>query len=147
VIRKLTHLCRRHLLTLVQMQPHPMNAGPVHTTVTEVMDADGPQVWDDMSVEVALSVMAAARTVRLVVCDQDGQCTGLVTRTELAAVRDSSAYTDRVRLRDILGDRRSFTSPVMTMAEAEHAMRSRRLGALPVVDGRSSALGVLALSR
>ncbi|MET7575429.1 CBS domain-containing protein [Streptomyces sp. NPDC005492] len=134
-------------MTLVQMQPHPMNAGPVHTTVTEVMDADGPQVWDDMSVEVALSVMAAARTGRLVVCDQDGQCTGLVTRTELTAVRDSSAYTDRVRLRDILGDRRSFTSPVMTMAEAEYSMRSRRLGALPAVDGRSRALGVLELSR
>ena len=52
-----------------------------------------------MSVEVALAVMAAARTGRLVVCDQDGQCTGLVTQTELTAVRDSSAYTDRVRLR------------------------------------------------
>ncbi|MER5700228.1 hypothetical protein ABT088_54470, partial [Streptomyces mirabilis] len=64
------------------------------------------------------------------------------------AVRDSSAYTDRVRLRDILGDHRSFTSPVTTMTEVEHAMRSRRLGALPVVDGQgSSALGVLALSR
>ncbi len=55
---------------------------------------------------------------------------GLVTQIELTAVRDSSAYTDRVRLRDILGDHRSFTSPVTTMAEAEHAMRSRRLGAL-----------------
>ncbi|MFJ8142870.1 CBS domain-containing protein [Streptomyces sp. NPDC096013] len=134
-------------MTLVQMQLHPVNAGPLPTTVTDVVDADGPQVWDDMSVEVALSVMAAARTDRLVVCDQDGQCTGLVTRTELAAVRDSSAYTDRVRLRDILGDYRSFTSPVMTMAEAMHAMRSRRLGALPAADGQSGARGVLALSR
>lgn len=94
-----------------------------------------------MSVEVALSVMAAARTGRLVVCDQDDQCTGLVTRMELTAVRDSSAYTDRVRLRDILGDHRSFTSPVTTMAEAEHAMRSRRLGALPVVDGQRQPPG------
>ncbi|MFD7233329.1 CBS domain-containing protein [Streptomyces sp. NPDC059881] len=111
------------------------------------MDAAGPQVCDDMSVEVALSVMAAARTGRLVVCDQDGQCTGLVTQTELAAVRDSSAYTDRVRLRDILGEHGSFTSPVTTMAEAEHAMRSGRLGALPVVDEHGSALGILALSR
>ncbi|MFE9996686.1 CBS domain-containing protein [Streptomyces avermitilis] len=134
-------------MTLVQMQPRPASASPVHRTVAEVMDAAGPQVCDDMSVEVALSVMAAARTGRLVVCDQDGQCTGLVTQSELTAVRDSSAYTDRVRLRDLLGDHGSFTSPLITMAEAEHAMRSRRLGALPVVDEQGSALGVLALSR
>ena len=132
-------------MTLVQMQPRPASAGPVHKTVAEVMDAAGPQVCDDMSVEVALAVMAAAGTARLVVCDQDGQCTGLVTQTELAAVCDSSAYTDRVRLRDILGDHGSFTTSVATTAEAEHAMRSRRLGALQV--GQGSALGVLALSR
>lgn len=65
------------------------------------MDAAGPQVWDDMTVEVALSVMAAARTGHLVVCDQDGQHTGLVTRARLTAVRNGSAYTDRVRLRDV----------------------------------------------
>jgi hypothetical protein len=52
--------------------------------------------------------MAAARTIRLVVCDRDDQDTHLVTRTELIAVCDSSAYTDRVRLRDILGDHGSF---------------------------------------
>ncbi|MFF3420808.1 CBS domain-containing protein [Streptomyces sp. NPDC002698] len=134
-------------MTLVQMQPRPASADPGHKTVAEVMDAAGPQVCDDMSVEVALSVMAAARTGRLVVCDQDGQCTGLVTRTELTAVRDSSAYTDRVRLREILDDHGSFTTSVATTAEAEHAMRSRRLGAPQVVDGQGSALGVLALSR
>ena len=126
-------------MTLVQMQPRPATANPVPRTVAEVMDAAGPQVCDDMSVEVALSVMAAARTGRLVVCDQDGQCTGLVTRSELTVVRGSSVYTDRVRLRDVLGDHGSSTSPVTTMAETEHAMRSRRLGALPVVDGRGSA--------
>ncbi|MFJ9710712.1 CBS domain-containing protein [Streptomyces sp. NPDC101234] len=134
-------------MTLVQMQPRPASAGPVHRTAEEVMDAAGPQVCDDMSVEVALSVMAAARTSRLVVCDQDDQRTGLVTRTDLTTVRDSSAYTDRVRLRDILGDHGSFTSPVTTMAEAEHSTRTRGLGVLPVVDGQDSALGVLALSR
>ncbi|MFG2475865.1 CBS domain-containing protein [Streptomyces fagopyri] len=134
-------------MTLVQMQPRPACVGPVHRTVGEVMDAAGPQVCDDMSVEVALSVMAAARAGVLVVCDQDGQCTGLVTQTELTAIRDGSAYTDRVRLRDILGDHGSFASPVTTMAEAEAAMRSRRVGALPVVDGQGSALGVFALSR
>ncbi|WP_338701993.1 hypothetical protein V2W30_32060 [Streptomyces sp. Q6] len=55
-----------------------------------------------MSVEVALAVMRAARTGRLVVCDQDDQRTGFVTRSGLVAVRDSSAYTDHVRLRDVL---------------------------------------------
>ncbi|MFI9645140.1 CBS domain-containing protein [Streptomyces sp. NPDC052040] len=134
-------------MTLVQMQPRPASAGPVHRTAEEVVDAAGPQVCDDMSIEVALSVMAAARTSRLVVCDQDDQRTGLVTRTDLTTVRDSSAYTDRVRLRDILGDHGSFTSPVTTMAEAEHAMRTRGPGVLPVVDGQGSASDVLALSR
>ncbi|WP_327240576.1 CBS domain-containing protein [Streptomyces sp. NBC_01318] len=134
-------------MTLVQMQGRPEGATPVHRTVVEVMDAAGPQVCDDMSVEVALAVMAAAGTARLVVCDQDGQCTGLVTQTELAAVCDSSAYTDRVRLRDILGDHGAFTSPVTTVAEAEHAMHYLRLGALPVVEEQGSALGILALSR
>ncbi|WP_234545262.1 CBS domain-containing protein [Streptomyces shenzhenensis] len=134
-------------MTLVQTQPRPADSGPAHRTAVEVMDAAGPQVCDDMSVEVALAVMAAARTVRLVVCDQDGQCTGLVTRTELAAVRDNSDYTDRVRLRDILGDHESCTPPVTTMAEAEHAMRTRRLGVPPVVDEQGSALDILALSR
>ncbi|MGW7239384.1 CBS domain-containing protein [Streptomyces sp. NPDC054804] len=134
-------------MTLVQMQPRPVDVNPVHRTLAEVMDAAGPQVCDDMSVEVALAVMAAARTGRLAVCDQDDQRIGLVTRTELAAVRDASAYTDRVRLRDILGDHGSFTSRVTTMAEAEHAIRTRRLGALPVEDEQRSALGILAPSR
>jgi CBS domain-containing protein len=134
-------------LTLVQMQPRPADANPVHRTVAEVMDPAGPQICDDMSVEVALAVMATARAGRLVVCDQDGQRTGLVTGTELAAVRDSSDYTDRVRLRDTLDVHGSFTSPVTTMAEAEHATRTRRLGVLPVVDEQASALGILALSR
>ncbi|GAA2325092.1 CBS domain-containing protein [Streptomyces caniferus] len=134
-------------MSLVQMQPRPASANPVHRTVVEVMDAAGPQVCDDMSVEVALAVMAAARTGRLVVCDQDGQCTGLVTRTDLTAVRGSSAYTDRVQLRDILGDHGSFTSPVTTAAEAEPVMRSRRLDAPPMAGEQGSALGILALSR
>ncbi|MGW0564935.1 CBS domain-containing protein [Streptomyces sp. NPDC003016] len=134
-------------MTLVQMRLRPAGAIPVHRAVVEVMDAAGPQVCDDMSVEVALAVMAAARTGRLAVCDRDGQCTGLVTQAELAAVRDSSAYTDRVRLRDILGDHGSLTSPVTPASEAEHAMRSLRLGAPPVADEQGCAPGILALSR
>ncbi|MFF7729462.1 hypothetical protein [Streptomyces sp. NPDC008001] len=55
-----------------------------------------------MTVEVALSVMAAARVGFLFLCDRDEQVTGSVTRARLVAVRDSTAYTDRLRLRDVL---------------------------------------------
>ncbi|MGW7098268.1 CBS domain-containing protein [Streptomyces sp. NPDC054838] len=134
-------------MTLVQMQPRPVISNPVAQTVGNAMEAAGPQVCDDMTVEVALSVMASARAGHLLVCDEDGLCTGLVTQARLATVRDSDAYTDRVRLRDVLGDRGPVTSPMTTMAEAEHAMRYRRLDALPVVDEQGSALGVLALAR
>ncbi len=134
-------------MTLVQMQPRSTSATAVHRTVADAMDTAGPQVCDDMTVEVALSVMASARTGHLLVCDDSGLCTGLITWAQLTAVRDSSAYTDRVQLRDILGDRGPFTSPVTTMAEAEHAMRYSQLDALPVVDEHGSALGVFALAR
>ncbi|WP_406726964.1 CBS domain-containing protein [Streptomyces sp. GD-15H] len=133
-------------MTLVRMHSRSTSTNAVHRTVAEAMDAAGPQVWDDMTVEVALSVMAAARTGHLVVCDEDGQYTDLVTRARLTAVRDSSGYTDRVRLRDIT-DGGPFASPLTTVAEAEHAMRHRRLGALPVVDEHGNALGVVAHSR
>ncbi|MEW2285226.1 CBS domain-containing protein [Streptomyces sp. NPDC047841] len=55
-----------------------------------------------MTVEVALAVMAGARVEHLTVCDGDDESTGLVTRGGLAVVRNSSAYTDRIRLRDVL---------------------------------------------
>ncbi|WP_081239063.1 CBS domain-containing protein [Streptomyces viridosporus] len=134
-------------MTLVQMHSRSPGTPTVPRTVADAMDSAGPQVWDAMTVEVALSVMAAARTAHLVVCDEDGQCTGLVTRARLTAVRDGSGYTDRVRLRDVSDDGGPFASPLTTVAEAEHAMRHRRLGALPVVDEHGNVLGVVALSR
>ncbi|MFD9339715.1 CBS domain-containing protein [Streptomyces sp. NPDC060028] len=134
-------------MTLVQMQPRSANAELTHRTVDDAMEVAGPQVCDDMTVEVALAVIASSRTDHLLVCDEDGLCIGLITRNRLTAIRDSAAYTDRVRLRDVLGDRGPFTSPMTTMAEAQHAMRYRRLTALPVVDEQGSALGVLALAR
>ncbi|GAA2636355.1 MULTISPECIES: CBS domain-containing protein [Streptomyces] len=134
-------------MTLVQMQPRSAHADLAHRTVDDAMEAAGPQVCDDMTVEVALAVTASSRTDHLLVCDEDGLCTGLITRERLSAIRDSAAYTDRLRLRDVLGDRGPFTSPMTTMAEAEHAMHYRRLDALPVVDEQGSALGVLALAR
>ncbi|CAD5965439.1 MULTISPECIES: CBS domain-containing protein [unclassified Streptomyces] len=134
-------------MTFVQMQPRTTHATAVGRTVADAMDTAGPHICDDMTVEVALSVMASARTGHLLVCDDSGRCTGLVTQTQLAAARDGSAYSDRVRLRDILGDRGPFTSPVTTMAEAGHMMRYSDVDALPVVDEHGSALGVLALAR
>lgn len=134
-------------MTLVQMQLRSAHADLVRRTVDDAMETAGPQVCDDMTVEVALAVTASSRTDHLLVCDEDGLCTGLITRERLSAIRDSAAYTDRLRLRDVLGDRGPFASPMTTMAEAEHAMRYRKLAALPVVDEQGSALGVLALAR
>lgn len=133
-------------MTPAQTQPRPARATPAHGTVADAMDPAEPRVWDDMTVEVALSVMAGARTEHLLVCDNDDLCTALVTRAQLTAVRDSSAYTDRVQLRDLLDDHGPFTSPVTPTAEPPHAMR-RRSVALPVVDEQSSTPGVLALTR
>jgi len=78
-------------------RPHP-------TPLTAVGDVEGhgPRVCDDMTVEVALAVMASARVEYLTVCDGDDQSTALVTLVRLALLRDSSAYTDRIRLRDVL---------------------------------------------
>ncbi|MFF2576642.1 CBS domain-containing protein [Streptomyces goshikiensis] len=128
-------------MTLVQMQPRSARANPAPRTVDDAMDTAGPQVCDDMTVEVALAVMSSAREDHLLICDEDGQCTGLVTHAQLAAIRDSADYTDQVRLRAVI------PSPRTTMAEAEHAMRYRGLDALAVVDEQGSALGVLALAR
>jgi CBS domain-containing protein len=115
--------------------------------VIDVMDAAGPQVWYDMTVEVALSVMAAARAGHLVVCDEDARRVGLVTLARLITVRDSSGYTDRLRLGDITDDSGPFTSPLATEDEPEDAMPYGRLGPVPVVDEHGSSLGALAVSR
>ncbi|WTT98276.1 CBS domain-containing protein [Streptomyces sp. NBC_00076] len=128
------------------MQSRPASAGPAHSPVVVAMDAAGPQVWEDMTVEVALSVMAAARTGHLVVCDDDGLRVGLVTQARLIGVRDSSGYTDRVRLRDITDCGGPFASPLATRAEAEDTMSYGRHGRLPVVGKHGSTVGVLALS-
>ncbi|MEW2129416.1 CBS domain-containing protein [Streptomyces sp. NPDC005435] len=89
-------------MTLIQTHPRATNPGLARrAAAVDASDAAGPQVWGAMTVEVALSVMAAARTGRLVICDEDGRRTGLVTLDLLTAVRDGSGYTDHVRLRDI----------------------------------------------
>ncbi|MEV7871031.1 hypothetical protein AB0P17_34165 [Streptomyces sp. NPDC088124] len=131
-------------MTLVQMRPHSANVGPVPRAALDAMNTAGPQVCDDMTVEVALSVMASDRTGHLRVCDNDGLCTGLVTQAQLTTVRDGPAYTDRLQLRDILGDRGPHTSPAAMMAE--HATYHRRPATPSAVDEQDSASGVLALT-
>ena len=111
-------------MTLTETHHRRAGADTVgRTAVADAMAATGPQVWDDMTVEVALSLMAAARTPHLVICDADGRRTGLVTLARLTAVRNGSGYTDRVRLRDIADGHGTVT-------EIGHAVRHRRVGAL-----------------
>ncbi|MFF4104501.1 CBS domain-containing protein [Streptomyces sp. NPDC001903] len=89
-------------MTLLQTQSHSAGAQPAHRAADEDAEQVCPQVGDDMTVEVALSVMASARAGHLLVRDEDGLCIGLVTPAQLAAARGSDAYTDRVRLRDLV---------------------------------------------
>lgn len=116
-------------------------------TARDAMDAPGPQVDDHMTVDVALSVLIGARVPHLLLRDEDGRCTGLVTRAQLAAHRGGSWYTERTRLRDIPLDRGPFTSAVAVLGQAVSAMRARTLDASPVTDEHGYALGVLALPR
>ncbi|WP_374109105.1 CBS domain-containing protein [Streptomyces sp. CC228A] len=74
---------------------------PAQVHGEDAVDETGPQVWEDMTVEVALSVMSGARAAHLTVRDDDGSRTGLVSRAQLTAFRATPAYTDRVRLRDL----------------------------------------------
>ncbi|MDN0193968.1 CBS domain-containing protein [Streptomyces sp. S.PNR 29] len=87
-------------MTTAQPQ-HPV-ADRSRKAVVDDRDASGPRVRDDMTVEVALSLMAGARVDHLVLCDGDDQSTGLITLARLAVLRYSPAYTDRIRLRDVL---------------------------------------------
>ncbi|WP_055566642.1 CBS domain-containing protein [Streptomyces atriruber] len=101
-------------MTLIQLQLRPTDADAPRTAVVDTAKEAGPRVWDDMTVEVALSVMAGARVGHLLVCDEDGMRTGLITLARLTAVRDSSGYTDRIRLRDISGGSGHFPPPRTT---------------------------------
>ena len=75
---------------------------PAPVPLTEDADGHGPRVCDDMTVEVALAVMAGARVEYLTVCDGDEQSTGSITLARLTVLRASPLYTDRIRLRDVL---------------------------------------------
>ncbi|MFF9866376.1 CBS domain-containing protein [Streptomyces sp. NPDC013953] len=114
------------------------------STVRDAMGPKGPQAGDDMILDLALSVLAAARTGHLVVCDADGRVTGLVSRTQLTAHPAGTRYTDLTRLRDIAHDRGPFTSALTALPVAERAMRGRTQQASVVVDDDGYAVGILA---
>ncbi|PJN13163.1 hypothetical protein CG723_00785 [Streptomyces sp. CB01635] len=86
-------------MTLVETHPRE-TARPPSGAVS--LRPSGPRVWADMTVEVALSVLDSSRAGRLLLCDEDGRCTGTVSRAELSAARDGARYTDRTQLRDIV---------------------------------------------
>ncbi|WP_030939352.1 hypothetical protein [Streptomyces sp. NRRL S-646] len=114
-------------MTPAQTQHRAADRSP--KALVDDRDASGPRVRDDMTVEVALSLMAGARVDHLVLCDGDDQSTGLITLAVLAVLRDSPTYTDRIRLRDVLVG--PFTSA----------------GARPkAVGGRDRTPGALALA-
>ncbi|CAL9534090.1 CBS domain-containing protein [Streptomyces sp. Tu 3180] len=113
-------------MTPVQMQH--LGGDPSPEAVVDDREASGPRVCDDMTVEVALSLMAGARVDHLVLCDGDDRSTGLITLARLTALRDSPAYTDRLRLRDVLAG--PFTAPgARPGAVGEHG---RTPGVLPL---------------
>ncbi|MFI7401621.1 hypothetical protein ACIBW9_14275 [Streptomyces sp. NPDC049541] len=88
---------------MTPLQTHRNPTTPDAVARVDHLYATEVRVFDDMTVEVALSVMAGAGVDHLLLCDGDDERTGSVTRAELAVHRDSSAYTDHVRLRDVLG--------------------------------------------
>ncbi|MFE9645092.1 hypothetical protein ACFYO0_13455 [Streptomyces sp. NPDC006365] len=90
-------------MTPAQLLHRPAEPASALPALAEVVGVSGLRVPDDMTVEVALSVMAGAHVEHLLLCDKDEQFTSSITRAQLAVVRDSSAYTDRIRLRDLLG--------------------------------------------
>ncbi|MEU4106899.1 CBS domain-containing protein [Streptomyces tanashiensis] len=121
------------------MQPRMPRPAPARAGTAAAADTSGPQVCDDMTVEVALAVMAGARAGHLIVCDNDDQRTGLVTRAQLTTVRDSPAYTDRLRLRDISGDGAPPTSA--TTSTTGRAVRPRAVVIPSGVRGQDDAPG------
>ncbi|GGU40447.1 CBS domain-containing protein [Streptomyces lavendofoliae] len=136
-------------MTQVQTRPAVTRATVVThgtgLTARDAMEAPGPQVDDHMTVDVAMSVLISARVEHLLIQDETGRCSGLVTRAQLAAHRGGSWYVDRTRLRDIPLDRGPFTCSAAVLGDAEAAMRGRTLDVSPVVDEHGYPLGILSL--
>ncbi|MFD6154836.1 CBS domain-containing protein [Streptomyces sp. NPDC060243] len=131
----------------VQSQPCPALVATVRAS-DDPTAAAGPQVWDAMTVEVALSLMTAARTRHLVICDEDGRRTGQVTLARLTHVSGSPGYTDRTRLRDVHDDAAAEAGPPARHQPREARPPAARLPAprLPAAD-EDGVRGALAASR
>ncbi|WP_399046876.1 CBS domain-containing protein [Streptomyces evansiae] len=84
-----------------------------------------------MTVEVALSLMTAARTRHLVICDEDGRRTGQVTLARLTHVSGSPGSTDRTRLRDVHDDAAAEAGPPARHQPREARPPAARLPAFP----------------
>ncbi|MFI2347539.1 CBS domain-containing protein [Streptomyces sp. NPDC019443] len=132
-------------MTLILTQPRQTDR--IGLTAADAMTSPGPQVGDDMIVDVALSVLIGAGVGHLIVRGEDDRCAGLVSRAQLTAYRSGSWYAEDTRLRDIVHDRGPFTLSETSLHEADYAMRARKLGASPVVDEDGYILGVLTLTR
>ncbi|MFF0228561.1 CBS domain-containing protein [Streptomyces sp. NPDC004629] len=87
-------------MTPARMQHRRPEPAPMFVVADS--EGHGPRVCDDMTVEVALAVMAGAGVEYLTVCDADDETTDLITLVRLSVLRDTSTYTDRIRLRDVL---------------------------------------------
>ncbi|MFG2739434.1 hypothetical protein ACGFY0_05105 [Streptomyces chartreusis] len=96
---------------MTPLQTHRNPTTPDVMARLDHLDAIELRVSDDMTVEVALSIMAGAGVEYLLLCNGDDERIGSVTRAELAVHRDSSAYTDRIRLRNVLGAPYADVSP------------------------------------
>ncbi|GGR48397.1 CBS domain-containing protein [Streptomyces netropsis] len=130
-------------MTLILAEP--MLTDGTTLTAGDAMASPGPQVGEDMVVDLALSVLIGAGVRHLLVWDEDGRCAGLVTRAQLTAHRSGSWYAESTRLRDVGYDRGPFTASDAPLPHAERALRARALDASPVIDGDGYALGILAL--
>lgn len=120
---------------------------PWNRTARDAMAFPGPQVSHDTTIDVALSVLAGAGVEHLLIRDDDGVCSGLVTRAELTARRAGSWFLEETRLRDVTHDKGPFTAADTALDTADTAMRDRMLEVSPVIDAHGFALGVLTSPR
>lgn len=91
-------------MTLTQRRHTPPQSS--EPTAGHDMASPEPQVGDDMTVDVALSVLIAARVRHLLVHNEDGGYVGSLNRDQLTAHRRGAWYTEHTRLRDIVRGRR-----------------------------------------
>ncbi|WP_441248842.1 CBS domain-containing protein [Kitasatospora sp. McL0602] len=114
-------------------------------TVGDLMKHPELQISDDVMVDTAMDILQSSGADHLLVRDEDGRCTGLLTRLHLAPFQARSWYTERTPVRDVVLDRAPFATPGMPADTAAAAMRSRGLHVWPVVDHDGHAIGILSL--